>query len=218
MAYSLYLEATAIKKQATKLSRHWLWILPSFFLTHALWAKHPGGGAFSPLRSLNPGQWQDLRQNRVVALSTVATRNNRQKLRYYSAGLHPRSCAKALIKMSRYESYRDFISFITHSRYSDQTKKIYLRFSHVLLPYPLTLYFSIARITRPGIYPFVFPIGILKGLKGEIQVAPYGRRCLMEVSANWEGKTTGINDLVFEVFSITLGRLGIKKMFRVSSI
>ena len=175
-------------------------------------------GPLSPLRPLNKGQWKDLKKGKIVVSAKIQTKNNQQKLDYYAAGLHPFSCSKALRKISKYESYKDFISFITKSRYNEKTQKIYLLFNHVLMPSPLSLHFVIPRITAPGYYPFHFPKGLLKGLQGRAQVSPYGQRCFMEVASNWKGRPTGINDTVFEVFSITLGKLGIRKVFRISSL
>ena len=173
---------------------------------------------FTTLHPLNEGQWRDLEKGEMVAWSKVETANGQQTLDYYGAGIHPRSCTKALRKISQYESYRDFISFITHSRYDEAKREIFLRFAHTLLPYPLTLRFIIPRITAPGNYPFTFTTGMLVGLQGKIQVSPHGHQCLMEISADWGGKPTGINDLVFEIFSVTLGKLGVKKIFRISSL
>ena len=213
--YFFHLEAEKIKNQVFPVGLFSLVLLLGG--TIAL-AKVRDSSEFSTLRLLGPGQWRDLKKNEVIASSRIQTIGGQQSLSYYAAGLHPRSCTKALRKMSQYESYKDFISFITHSRYDKRAQKIFLRFDHALLPFPLTLYFAIPRITRPGIYPFYFDKGMLTGLRGKIQVSPHGERCLMEVTSNWRGKSTGINDLVFEIFSVTLGKLGIKKVFRVSSL
>ena len=181
-------------------------------------AKHQDMGEFFPLRPIQRGQWRDMGKGNIIAWAEVQSKNGQQSLDYYAAGLHPRSCRKALFKISQYESYSEFISFITHSRYDKKQGKIYLRFDHTLLPFPLTLHFVIPRITSPGRYDFSFDTGILQGLLGKIQVSPHGERCLMELTSTWRGKPTGINDLVLEIFSVTLGKLGVKKIFRISSI
>ncbi|MCY4643126.1 MAG: hypothetical protein OXB88_00755 [Bacteriovoracales bacterium] len=171
-----------------------------------------------PLRPLNTAQWKGLYRGELIIKSLMKTEGKFQRLSYYAAGLHPRTCPKALQKISEYESYRDFISFIKRSRYHKKTQDFELLFDHTLLPFPMVLKFRIPRIKAPGIYPFSFPMGLLKGLKGKIQVSRRQGRCFMELKARWKGPSTKINDTVFEVFSITLGRIGIRKVFRVSSI
>ena len=213
--YFFHLGVERIKKQVPKATLLLLALFGAFFTAPA---KVQDLGEFSTLRPLAPGQWQDLRKDEVVASSQIQTVAGQQSLSYYAAGLHPLSCTKALRKMSQYESYKDFISFITHSRYDERAQKIFLRFNHALLPFPLTLHFTIPRIAGPGVYPFFFDKGMLTGLRGKIQVSPHGDRCLMEVTSDWRGRPTGINDLVFEIFSVTLGKLGIKKVFRISSL
>ena len=204
-----------IKNQAFK--RAFLFA-PLLMTSHLLWAKSIDLGKFAPLNPLSRGEWRDLRKGDVVIRADIKTKKETQSLQYYAAGLHPRTCQKALRKISLYESYKDFISFITESRYDEKNKIIYLLFEHKLMPYPLSLRFTIPRITHGGLYPFSFNHGLLSGLKGKIQVSHHGQQCLMEVTATWRGPSTKINDLVFETFAITLGKLGIKKIFRISSL
>ena len=219
MKQSFHLGLPTIKNQvplraAPLLVLFWALTAPPSLKARNLFLKE----SFSPLRPLNKGQWQDLKKGKIIVSSKIQTKNGQQKLDYYASGLHPLSCSKALRKISQYESYKDFISFITKSRYNEKAQKIYLMFNHILMPSPLSLHFVIPRITAPGYYPFHFPKGLLKGLRGKIQVSPHGRHCFMEVASNWKGRPTGINDTVFKIFSITLAKLGIQKIFRISSL
>ena len=200
-------------------------VSPKIFLLAALLGASPmlsakvvGLGEFTPLNPLSKGEWRDLRKGDVIVRADIHTKAALQSLDYYAAGFHPRTCRKALKKISLYESYQDFISFITKSQYDEKNKSIYLRFEHKLMPTRLSLRFTIPRITSSGRYPFSFDHGLLSGLQGKIQVSPHGQRCLMELRARWKGPYTKINDLVFETFAITLGKLGIRKIFRISSL
>lgn len=143
--------------------------------------------------------------------------NKEQSLNFSIAGLHPKSCTYALKTLSLYEDYSRFLSFVKESRYNEVTKEINFVLSHFLLPYDMRLIFTLPRITTQGTYPFTFDIGLLKNLHGDIHVIDRGSRCLFYSTAEWKGPHTGINNIIFELFSQALSRLSMEILFRISS-
>ncbi len=167
-------------------------------------------------KNLKDSDWKRLERNEVLVSSQMKDRGKQQEFNYYSIGLHPSSCNIGLRKISRYEQYKEFVSFIKQSDYSDSTKQFHLLFDHTLLPFPFKLRFKVDRVVAPGKYSFIFEHGFLKGLKGNIRVSKYKKRCLYELMAKWKGPDTKINSTLFEIFSRTLGKLGKQKIFRIS--
>jgi hypothetical protein len=104
------------------------------------------------------------------------------------------------------------------SEYNDQKKQIELLLDHALLPFPMGLKFIIPRIKKPGRYPFKFERGFLKGLTGFIWVENKKGRCLFAAQSTWRGPHTKIPNLVFDLFSTTLARAAMVKLFRISSM
>lgn len=139
-----------------------------------------------------------------------------QSLAFQIAGLHPKNCTYALRKLSQYERFKDELDFVKKSEYDEKKGRIRLLLSSSLLPYNMILDFKIPRIKSPGLYPFSFDDGFLSGLKGDIHVSEHQNRCLFYGTARWRGPDSGINSLVFEFFSSTLGRLAIENLFRFS--
>lgn len=182
---------------------------------------------FSPLQaSKETFNWQSLPLKKRVReslwnepfiKSNVTTpKEKTQKLEFISAGLHKKSCSYALITLSRYETFSRHIDFITKSSYDESNKRISLSLSHTLMPFDMGLNFKIERIKGPGLYPFQFDRGFLRGLKGEIHVSEHRGRCLFYATAHWQGPDSGINDSVFSFFSQVLGRLAFERLFRIS--
>ena len=70
----------------------------------------------------------------VYAKSEVKTfkNNSLQSLDMWVVGLHKSSCSRALVKISQYEKYKDFIGFIKSSHYDNKTKEIKLGMDHSL--------------------------------------------------------------------------------------
>lgn len=149
--------------------------------------------------------------------SSTITEKSIQELDFNIAGLHPKSCDYALKKLSLYESYSKFLDFVKSSKFDEQKNEINFLLAHPLLPYDMRLIFTLPRITKTGIYPFTFEHGILKDLKGNIHVIKHNNRCLFYTQADWRGPHTGFPNLIFEIFSQTLSKLGMEKLFRVSS-
>ena len=140
-----------------------------------------------------------------------------QELHFTIAGLHPKSCEYALKKLSLYENYSSFLDFVKESRYDEATQGINFLLSHPLLPYEMRLIFKLPRIEKPGVYPFTFDIGILKNLKGNIYAIEHNKRCLFYTKADWEGAHTNFPNIVFELFSQTLSKLTMERLFRISN-
>lgn len=142
--------------------------------------------------------------------------NEFQKLNFLIAGLHKKKCSFALVKLSQYERYSEFIDFIKVSQYDDKTQKIFLKLSHTLLPFNMILNFRLSRIVEKGITQFRFDSGFLKNLTGQIHVNEHRGLCLFVTKADWQGPDTGIPDSVFSFFSRALGKLAMEKLFRIS--
>lgn len=86
------------------------------------------------------------------------------------------------------------------------------------MPYKFSLYFKMPRIQKEGTYPFLFKVGFLQGLKGTVRVSQYKKRCLFQISSNWKGPHTNIPNAIFKLFLNTVSEIGIKTLFRISSI
>jgi hypothetical protein len=140
-----------------------------------------------------------------------------QELHFSIAGFHQKSCDFALKKLSLYESYSKFINFVKSSQYNEENQEINFLLSHVLLPYDMRLIFKLPRITDEGTYPFSFDQGILKDLKGTIYVQKIDNRCLFYSKADWSGQDTKIPDTIFEIFSQTLAKMTMERLFRISN-
>jgi hypothetical protein len=157
----------------------------------------------------------------VFSESKVQTQeeNNKklQSLKFSIAGLHKKNCSYALKTLSNYESYNKFLDFVKVSKYNEGTKEIDFILSHLMLPYDMELIFKLPRVDKPGVYPFQFDIGFLKGLEGTIYVSEYKSRCLFYTEAHWQGMHSGINNYFFEVFSKGLSKLSMEVLFRISS-
>lgn len=160
----------------------------------------------------------DVLKGEVVAQGEAHSAGGLQELHSKVIGLHPRTCATGLRKISRYEQYSSHMSFLKQSRYDDSNQQVYFLIDHAVLPFPMQLKFKIGRITSPGDYSFFFPDGIFQGLVGKIHIAPIGNRCLYFMRVDWKGKDTSIPDLVVGAFAQTLSKLGLEHLIRVSTI
>lgn len=162
---------------------------------------------------------ENILEGQIFSESKVKSFNNgkEQSLHFSIAGLHPKNCSYALKTLSLYEEYSHFLSFVKESHYNEAKKEINFTLSHFLLPYDMRLIFNLPRITRPGAYPYTFDIGLLKNLHGTIYVTEEGSRCLFYSNAEWTGPHTGINNIIFELFSQALSKLSMEILFRISS-
>ena len=165
--------------------------------------------------------WQKLEDGHILAYSEVETQKvvgpASQSLDYKIYGLHPKKCSFALKKISRYESYSQFIDFVKKSDYVEADQMIFFEFSSILLPFDMLLSFKLPRITAPGDYTFSFDKGFLRGLIGTVSVQDKGNKCLFIGTAKWFGPDTQIPDSVFELFSKNLGKAAMERIFRIST-
>ena len=168
--------------------------------------------------SVNESHLEAILEGDVVGQAKVVDENKIQSMNLFTVGIHPKSCERAMKKISRYEEYKTFMSFIKESTYNESTHMIYLLINHSLMPFPMSLDFKLPRITGPGEYPFVFPTGIFANLQGTIIVEKLPRHCLLTMKADWKGKHTGVSNIIVESFAQTLSRIGLEHLIRFSSI
>lgn len=161
---------------------------------------------------------ESLQEGEVVSWADVQGADGQQALHGKVAGLHPRTCARGLRKISRYEDYHQHMSFVKESSYREKEQLVRYVLDHAILPFPMVLSFKIPRITRPGTTEFVFPNGIFAGLKGTIKVADVGERCIYFLETKWQGKSTGLPNLVVGAFAQTLTKIGLEHLIRISSL
>jgi len=170
-----------------------------------------------PFYSPSKAQLEDLLKGEVISTSNVTSEaGNKQKVDFFVMGIHPRNCTRAMRKLSLYENYSTYIDFIKESKYDEKNQKVFFVMDHTLLPFPMSLTFKIPRITQPGIYPFTFEHGFLKGLQGKIQVREVQKYCLISLKTDWTGHKTKIPNLVFEMFTQTAGKIGLEHLIRIS--
>jgi hypothetical protein len=153
---------------------------------------------------------------KIYSKASVKTNKKIQSLNLSVVGLHTKKCMTALSKISQFERYHEFISFIKVSQYVEPTKMIKLKVDHLLMPYTMVLKFQIDRPIKPGDYPFTFTQGFLKGLKGLIRIGKHEKRCLFSMQANWQGAETKISDRVFSFFLEFLGGKLMGTLFHIS--
>ncbi len=161
---------------------------------------------------------EDLKNGEVVAWSDASSKNDDQILDAQVVGLHPRTCQKGLRRISRYEAYKEHMSFVKESSYDEKNKVVKFVIDHTVLPYPMVLTFVLPRITGPGLTEYQFNHGIFTGLKGQIRVASVGNRCLYFMTAHWQGKKTGLPDVVVGTFAQTLTKIGLEHLIRISTL
>ncbi len=154
---------------------------------------------------------------KTLVLGTGKETKEIQQLDFSIAGYHEKSCEFVLKKLSLYENYSDFLSFVKKSEYNEQTQEIKFLLSHILLPYDMHLIFKLPRITKVGSYKFSFDQGFLKDLNGTIYVESIDKRCLFYSKANWTGPHTKIPSPIFEFFSQTLSKISMERLFRISN-
>lgn len=140
-----------------------------------------------------------------------------QAMDFWAAGLHPKSCRVALRRLSRYEDYKNYLGFLEESLYFEDLQLISFRISTPLFPIKFGLRFKIPRVDKEGVYPFHFQEGFLKNLKGKIHISEEQGRCFFYIKSEWQGPYSGFSNMVLEIFSKTIIKLGAEKLFRVSS-
>ena len=164
----------------------------------------------------SPHTKQDLIDGEVFAISEVRSNDKTQSLNFSIAGLHQKDCNIALKTLARYEKYSDYLSVVKKSQYDEQNKHVFMYISSFIPPISMTLNVQIDRIEKPGIYPFTFTTGFLKGLLAYIHISEYQSRCLFYIDANWKGPDTGYPDYFFAFFTKALSKISMEKLFAIS--
>lgn len=168
---------------------------------------------------LTRSQLQHIKNNRILVDSQLINlaEDSQQQWDFELNALHPKSCSHALRRLSRYETFSEFIGFIKVSEYDDSLERLHFIISSRLLPFDMRLSFQIERIQSAGVYLYHFDQGFLQGLKGEIHVSKYQQRCFFHSKVHWQGPHTGITPAVFNLFSSTLSRRFTEILFRISA-
>lgn len=166
--------------------------------------------------NLNTAQKKYLLNGKVLSEATVESDAINQHFFMQGMAMHNKGCTKVLRKLSVLENYKDWISFITRSDYNEKSKLFTLRAEHLLLPYPMIVFIVVQRPTKPGVYPFVFPIGLFKNLAGFFEVKEVNKRCIVYTESKWSGPKTNIPNFVVELFSEALSKKGAEILMRKS--
>jgi hypothetical protein len=170
-----------------------------------------------PFSSPSEGELEDLLKGEVISTGKVfSPTDTEQHLFLFVSGIHPRSCVKAMRKLSLYENYHRYMDFIKTSQYDDKSQRFSFTIDHALLPFAMAVRFKIPRIAKEGLYPFTFEDGFLKDLKATVIVQNLGQHCLMGLKADWRGPNTKIPNIIFGSFVQTVGKLGLEHLIRVS--
>jgi hypothetical protein len=165
---------------------------------------------------LSPMAMESLKKNEIISEAEVETIENQQYFKMQGAALHNKSCTTAFRKLSRLENYKDYINFINESNYNEKNRLFVVKANHALLPFPMIVYIIVDRPTKEGKYPFSFPTGIFPGLSGDFIIKEVEGRCALYVHSFWKGNKTKIPDIVIEMFSETLARIGGEVLIRKS--
>jgi hypothetical protein len=198
-------------------------ILALIPLTHgkAILPSNKSMDAPSVQKTVGESVWKKILSGDIYTKSEVEDfeifSKKKQKLYFYIAGLHKKSCSFALKKLSHYESFQEHIGYIKRSSYNDENQRVDFLLSSSLLPYNMTLNFKIPRIRKAGSYPFSFDQGFLKDLAGNITAINYKNRCLFYTTANWKGDHSGIPNSILAFFSKAMSQLAMENLFRIST-
>ena len=165
---------------------------------------------------MSPQAIEAVKNKEIISDADVETKDNEQYFVMNGAALHNKSCTTAFRKLSRLENYKDYVDFISQSNYKEKDRLFVVRADHTLLPFPMLVYIIVDRPTKEGKYPFSFPTGIFPGLSGDFIIKEINGRCALYVHSFWKGKKTKIPDLVIEMFSETLARIGGEVLIRKS--
>ena len=196
-----------------------------FIMTLALLVVKPSFGDVKPLKLKEAIKSESIQKSILTEpqvsseVSEIIFRGEKgQKMDFWAAGLHPRDCRLALRKLSRYEDYKQYLSYLEESLYFEDIQLVSFYIKTPIFPIRVSLRFKIPRITKEGVYPFIYEQGFLKDLKGTIHVSQEKDRCFFYIKADWEGRHSGFSNTLLEFFSKTLVKLGMEKLFRISSL
>ncbi len=161
---------------------------------------------------------KELLQGKIFAQSKVKTlKAKKQEMKFTLAGIHPRNCRRAMRKLSRYEDFPQFINYVKSMQYNEVSRQLSCRLDAIFLPFAMHLSFKIDRIQGAGRYAFTFEHGFLRGLEGQIELSDLpNEQCFFHIKADWIGADTGFPDFVLSLFTETLGRIGMERLFKIS--
>lgn len=162
---------------------------------------------------LSKKSYSYLKKSELLAESTVGSTGKNQTMNMKVAGAHDKKCTKILRKLSLFDQYKNWISFVHESKYDPENRLLTIRADHTLLPFPMIVHVLVDKPTKEGVYPFVFPTGIFTGLKGKMHIKQTQKHCAVYSEANWSGHKK-IPDFVVEVFSETLTKLAAQALLR----
>lgn len=182
---------------------------------------------FVPSFEISESSKNALKKGKFVINSQVDSSDDgkTQSLDFFALGLHSKNCKNAMVKLSRYEIYPHYLDFIKEVNYDSEKEFLSFTIDHSLLPFKMGIEFNIPRIKGAGVFNYKFDKGFLKDLKGLIELNEDNNlalkssdeaHCLFKITSNWSGPHTQIPKTVFELFSITLTRIALEKMFRMS--
>jgi hypothetical protein len=156
-----------------------------------------------------------IKAGKIIVESTVDShKGNLQSFDMNVAAMHKKSCAKVIRKLSMYENYDEWISFVKSSTYLEKNRLLTIKADHTLLPYPMVVHIIVDRPKKPGVYKFSFPTGMFAGLTGKFIIKKHGSSCAFYAQSHWNGKETKIPNFIIELFSETLTKLGGELLFR----
>lgn len=185
------------------------WIITLFFLIHypvsqaetlSEYTKKVWNPSFTESEYLNEGK--------ILAIADVTSNKKIQTFHMRAMALHQKKCTKVIRKLSQLENYSDWISFIKKSTYQEDVRLFTINAEHSLLPFPMIVHILVDRPTKIGKYNFKFPTGMFTGLTGHFEIKEFNGRCLFYGKSFWEGPKTKIPDMIIELFSETLTKMG----------
>jgi hypothetical protein len=162
---------------------------------------------------LTQKSYEYLKKSELLVDSTVTSTGKKQAMNIKIAGAHKKKCPKILRKLSMFDQYKNWVSFIHESKYSAENKLLTIKADHTLLPFPMIVHVIVDKPIKEGTYPFLFPTGIFTGLKGTMYIKQQKEYCAVYSEANWAGNKK-IPDFVVELFSETLSKLAAKALLR----
>ncbi len=189
-------------------------ILSYFFLSTNVYSKSELDLFVGDRWKLSKTQKKYLKNGEVLAISNVEDFESKQSFELKALAMHPKKCRRALRKLSLLESYQNWIDFIKESTYSPDNRLFTIKADHPLLPFPMIVHIIVDRPTKEGKYPFTFPTGMFRGLNGFFEIKEINKKCVFLANSNWVGPKTKIPNLVIEIFSETLSKVGGKILIR----
>lgn len=164
----------------------------------------------------NPSMTENeyLQKGKVLALANVTSDAKTQTFHMRAMALHKVKCSKVIRKLAQFENYADWINFIKKSKYQQDINLLTFNADHTLLPFPMIIHIIVERPSKPGKYEFEFPTGLFKGLNGYFEIKDFNKRCLFFGKSYWHGPKTKIPNMIIELFSETLSKMGGETLMR----